>query len=174
MARATGKAGAIALINLAAALAAVRRFMQAAEVGRKALRAARVAEASICEPSGTWPGRGTPPRTGLRTRGRVFLNDLDAAQQELDATGHLPLGNCGAVHDGGQFACTLARELDRAHIDQIRAMLDDDGTALSRPFTDAEECQADHAAAMSLRYSGLEPMQAHWDRAAGDTRPAGA
>jgi hypothetical protein len=55
------------------------------------------------------------------------------------AIGHLVLGHCGDVRDGGQFACTVA-PLDAGERRQLSRQLHDPAKdQLSRLFSDAEE-----------------------------------
>ncbi|HXL95693.1 MAG TPA: hypothetical protein VN969_42780 [Streptosporangiaceae bacterium] len=64
------------------------------------------------------------------------------------AIGHLVLGHCGPVRDGGQFACLPAHAglTDRDH-DHLRRFVNDPVERLSRLFSDREEKAAETFAA---------------------------
>jgi hypothetical protein len=56
------------------------------------------------------------------------------------AIGHLVLGQCGTVRDGGQFACLPVRSrLTCSDYDRLRDLLHDPAERLSRMFSDREE-----------------------------------
>jgi hypothetical protein len=56
------------------------------------------------------------------------------------AVGHLVLGHCGDVRDGGQFACLPVRpRLACCNHDRLRKLLHDPVERLSRLFSDREE-----------------------------------
>jgi hypothetical protein len=60
------------------------------------------------------------------------------------AIGHLVLGQCGTVRDGGQFACLPVRSrLWPCDYDRLHALLHDPADRLSRMFSDREEDTAE-------------------------------
>jgi hypothetical protein len=60
------------------------------------------------------------------------------------AIGHLVLGHCGTVRDGGQFACLPAgSQLTGCDRDRLRRLLHDPEERLSRLFSDREEQAAE-------------------------------
>ncbi len=74
---------------------------------------------------------------------RIGFNP-DWPGQELTLTahaiGHLVLGHCGTVRDGGQFACLPARSrLTCCDHDRLRRLVHDPAERLSRQFSDGEE-----------------------------------
>jgi hypothetical protein len=82
---------------------------------------------------------------------RIGFNP-DWPWQELTLTahaiGHLVLGHCGTVRDGGQFACLPARsELTCCDHDRLRRLVHDPAQRLSRRFSDGEERAAGVVAA---------------------------
>jgi hypothetical protein len=72
------------------------------------------------------------------------------------AIGHLVLGHCGTVRDGGQFAClpTHSGLTGREH-DQLCRFLNDPLERLSRLFSDREERAAETFAARLADQLGL-------------------
>jgi hypothetical protein len=86
---------------------------------------------------------------------RIGFNP-DWPGQELTPTahalGHLVLGHCGTVRDGGQFACVPARSrLTCCDHDRLRRLVHDPAERLSRKFSDGEE-RAARAFAVGLEY----------------------
>lgn len=60
------------------------------------------------------------------------------------AIGHLALGHCGTVRDGGQFACLPVRlRLEPCDYDRLHGLLHDPVDRLSRMFSDREEKAAE-------------------------------
>jgi hypothetical protein len=84
--------------------------------------------------AGAWWGREYTERICYTTRCPV------AAEVIAHCIGHLALNHCGAVRDGGRFACTFSpNRLTASSYKRIRGLLRDPGASLSRLFTDAEE-----------------------------------
>jgi len=78
------------------------------------------------------------------------------------AVGHLALGHCDQVRDGGQFACTV----DKLGPDDrclLGRHLHD--PAISRLFSDGEECEAAMFAHALADWLGLQPVPPYTDDA---------
>lgn len=79
------------------------------------------------------------------------------------AIGHLVLGHCGAVRDGGQFVCLPARSrLTCCDHDRLRQLVHDPAERLSRKFSDGEEQAAGAFAACLEERLGTVCGQRHY------------
>lgn len=69
------------------------------------------------------------------------------------ALGHLVLGHCGQVRDGGQFACAVrGANMATTDLDRLKRLLHDPAEGVSRLFSDGEEQAAtDYARDLAAR-----------------------
>lgn len=82
---ALGKSDAVALVNAALALAIGGKLTTAATVGRQALQAVRAAEATGCMPRAQVLAEMLRDRGRLSSASRVFIDDVEATQRQLDS-----------------------------------------------------------------------------------------
>lgn len=90
--------------------------------------------------------------TGMTATDRFAFNlywPVRAVELIAHAVGHLLLGHCGQVRDGGQLACILTdpRELDRVEQGRIADLLSETDCGPERLFDDEAEQAAEEFAA---------------------------
>lgn len=91
---------------------------------------------SVC--ASLWAGLEQAERIEFNPRWPAHVTELVA-----HAAGHLLLGHCGQVRDGGQFASLLGRGFDPVVRGRVQAVLPDPEFAPEPIFSDRQEHQAE-------------------------------
>jgi hypothetical protein len=102
---------------------------------------------------GRLPGACASLWAGLVQADRIEFNPRWPApviELVAHAAGHLLLGHCGQVRDGGQFASLLGGAFDPVVRGRVQAVLPDPESAPERLFSDRDESQAEAFASRLL------------------------